>query len=277
MNMLHKIFPNISTKILGLSLVVAIIWWFLLASEATLSNYLFTLFEGLIPLWGGLYGLYLGKKWGFLKSAVGRAVTFLSLGLISWATGTMIFVGYYNLIANVEIPYPSVADAAYIISWPLWSIGMINLSRATGAQYALRNKLGKLVLIVIPIIAIFLSYYLLIAVARAGSIDFSDSGLLKIFFDLAYPIGDIIILTLAVLIYGLSLKYFGGRYRFGIYILLLGFVLNYFADFTFSYTTTVETFYPGGAADLLFTLAMIALSYGVNSLDGRATRMETSL
>ena len=119
--------------------------------------------------------------------------------------------------------------------------------------------------------AILASYYLLIVIARGGSLDFSDSGALKIFFDLAYPIGDIVILTLATLVYGLSFKYFGGQFKFGIYILLLGFILNYFADFAFSYTTTVETFYPGGAADLLFTMAMIALSYGTNYLDSRIT------
>jgi hypothetical protein len=183
----------------------------------------------------------------------------------------MIFVGYYNLIAHIEIPYPSLADVAYILSWPLWSIGMINLSLATGAGYALRNNSGKSILVIIPIIAILASYYLLVVIARGGSIDLSGEGALKAFFDLAYPIGDIVILTLSTVIYGLSFKYFGGQFKMGIYVLLIGFIINYFADFTFSYSTTVSTFYPGGISDLLFTLAMIALSYGTNYLDSRVT------
>lgn len=271
MNFLRRLFPNSSTKTLVLVYIISVIWWLFLdrnAEEVPLSNYLYTLLEGIIPIWGGLYGLSVAKRWGFFSSVIGRSLLFLSFGLISWGIGTIIFVGYYNLFLGVEIPYPSLADVAYIISWPLWGIGMIYLSRATGAKAALHNASGKSVIIIIPVIVIALSYYLLVHVARGGVISASE-GLAKVFFDLAYPIGDVVILTLATLIYGLSFKYFGGKYKFAIYILLLGFVVNYFADFSFSYQTTLETFVPGGLPDLLFTTAMFALSFGVTAIDSR--------
>ena len=110
------------------------------------------------------------------------------------------------------------------------------------------------------------SYYLLITVARGGELDLS-SGIVKVFFDLAYPIGDVVILSFALLIYGLSFKYLGGRYRYAILMLVTGFVLNYFADFAFSWTTTTETFYVAGWVDLLFMAAMTALSIGVVGLN----------
>ncbi len=262
---------NKFTAFLAILYVASLIWWAMLDRSAEVtpaSNYWYTVLEGVFPILGGIYGIILAKKWGFFYSSVGRAIMFLSLGLLSWGVGEMIFSLYYNLLLKVEVPYPSLADAAFIVSWPLWGIGMVNLSRATGAKYALKGATGKLTLVLFPIIIVALSYYLLVTVARGGVIS-SSEGAIKVFFDLAYPVGDVIILTLATLIYGLSFKYFGGKYKIAIYVLLFGFLANYFADFTFSYTTTLETFVPGGTADFLFTLAMFLLAFGVSSLDNR--------
>ncbi len=229
---------------------------------------------GIIPLIGGIYGFLLARRWGGFSSAVGRAVSFLSLGLITWGFGMVIWL-YYNIILGVSVPYPSWADASFVISWPLWAIGIINLSRATGAKFELRKMEGKILLFVIPAVIIAISYYLLVVVARGGVLTMPDSTLspfmnqLKLFFDLAYPIGDVVILSLSILIYGLSFKYFGGLYRTAIYIVLAGFIANYFADFTFSYTTTLTTYYNGSLADVLFTMTMTLLSMGIVLLDPR--------
>ncbi len=276
MNLLQRIFPNISTKLLFAVYVISLVWWAFLdrdAAETPISNYFYTLIEGIIPIWGGIYGLFLAKKWGFFTSVIGRAISFLSAGLISWGVGQIIFAGYYNLFMHVEVPYPSLADAAFVISWPLWGAGMIYLSRATGVKYGLKNFAGKSSLVIFPLIVIALSYFLLVTVARDGVIS-SSGDFIKVFFDLAYPIGDVVILTLATLIYGLSFKYFGGKYKIAIYILLAGFVINYFADFMFSYKTTLGTFVVGGSADFLFTAAMFALAFGVNSIDSRVLSRE---
>lgn len=268
------IFPNKQTKFLGLVFIAALIYWVWINANHFVDsshNYLFGLFLGLLPLLGGLLAIPLAKQWGLLKSAVGKAILFLALGLCSWGVGTLIFA-YYNLVLQVEVPYPSLADAAYVISWPLWGIGIVSLSRATGAHFGLRKKGGKAILLVVPLIVIALSYYFLATVARGGALtDLAEEGL-KVFFDLAYPIGDVVILTLATVIYGLSYKYFGGKYRYAIYLILAAFVLNYLADFSFSYTTTVETFYVAGWVDLIFLATMFALSTGVNLMDPLSIR-----
>ena len=263
---------NLVIKILILDYCLAIALvttLFFQGITTSLANDLYgVLFLGFIPVLGGVNGLMISKHWGSFKSAVGRAVIFLSLGLIAWGLGTFIFSGVYNFLLHIEVPYPSFADVGYILALPLWAIGVIQLSRATGAKYGLRSSGGKIILLVIPAAIIAISYYLLIVVAREGAFTFSDSSSLpKVFFDLAYPIGDVLILTLATLIYGLSYNYFGGIYKKAIYIILFGFVILYFADFLFSYTTTLEIWYPADWVDLLFTTAMLALSIGVNMLD----------
>ena len=122
----------------------------------------------------------------------------------------------------------------------------------------------------VPILVIVFSYYFLVTIARQGIVStYEDS--LKTFFDLAYPIGDIVILSIALLIFGLSYNYFGGIYKKAIYFILLAFIVNYFADFTFSYSTSLGSYYNGSLADVLFVLTMTILGTGIALLDPRHT------
>ena len=212
-------------------------------------------------------GLKKAKSWGLFKSSMGKSIIFLSAGLLTWAIGEFIW-SYYNFFLNADVPYPSWADASFIISWPLWTIGIFYLGHATGAKFGLRNIGGKVFLGIVPIITFIVSYYFLVTVARGGSLTTGD-GPFKIFFDIAYPLWDVIILTFALLIYGLSFKYLGGKYKWPVLVTLFGFVVNYIADFGFSYTTTVGTFYNGCWVDLMFTSAMFFLSFGVTSFDSK--------
>ncbi|OGZ66667.1 MAG: hypothetical protein A3C50_02155 [Candidatus Staskawiczbacteria bacterium RIFCSPHIGHO2_02_FULL_43_16] len=268
--LLHRIFIALMSLV-----YLFFIGWFLklwLNGQTQGVENLWTNFYGIIPLAGGIYGLVISRHWGGLKSSVGRAVVFLSLGLVTWGIGIAIWI-FYNLVLGTEVPYPSWADAGFILSWPLWGMGAVYLSRATGAQFGLKNKGGKLVLFIVPVVIIGFSYYFLVTVARGGILlDLSEWSLLKIFFDLAYPIGDIVILTLAMLVYGLSYKYFGGKYRYAIYLILLAFAFNYLADFTFSYTTTIESYYNGSLADALFATTMFTLSAGIAMLNPAVLR-----
>lgn len=245
--------------------VVMVIWWIFINANGlvgTSQNFYFGALLGVLPIAGSIFGFLNARKWGNFKSAIGQAIWLISLGLLTWGIGTLIFA-YYNIVLQVEVPYPSIADSAYILSWPLWIFGMIRLSKATGAKYGLRLSGGKLILLAVPALVVLISYYLLVFVAREGVIVFTDVEKYKLFFDLAYPLGDVVILTVALLIYGLSFKYLGGIYKKSIYMILASFVLMYFADFAFSYTTTVDTFYTANWVDLLFTVTFFTLSVGV--------------
>lgn len=250
--------------------VALLLWWLvgaLFDVRDTPFNNGFAFAYGVMPIMGGILGYLEARKWGLTKSALGKALLFLSAGLITWGIGETIY-SYYNFFLGVEVPYPSWADASFILSWPLWSMGVFFLSQATGAKFGLKSLTGQLQLVLIPIIAIAISYYLLIIVARGGTLDLSlDGGLLKVFFDLAYPIWDVVIITMALVIYGLSFRYLGGFFKWPVLITLLGFAINYLADFGFSYTTTVGTHYNGSWVDLLFTASMFTLSFGINSFN----------
>ena len=266
---------NTFSKILTFFYVGLLVWWLAIFARGiseTTENYLYSFAYGLMPLACGLIGLRNSFLWGGLKSLTGKSITFLSLGLLAWAVGNLVWA-YYNLVLKIPVPYPSLADIIFIQSFPLWAIGIFFLSKVTGMVFSLRRVKGKVVLFAIPVIAIVVSYYLLFTVARGGAVD-TESGALKLFLDIAFPVWDVIILTLALLVFGLSLNFLGGRFRWPITILLMGFGVNYIADFSFSYTTTLDTFFVGSWVDLIFATAMFLISLGVVLLDPRSIASE---
>lgn len=248
-----------------------LIWWASINTKGlvdTTQNFYYGVSLGILAILGGISGIFVSKDWGMFSSKIGKALIFISTGFITWGIGTLV-IGYYNIAQGQSYPYPSLADVAYIISWPLWLFGMINLSKATGARYQLKNATGKLLAFIIVVIAILLSYYLLFQVARGGEFAIDKESYLRLFFDFAYPVGDIVILTSALLLVGLSFNYLGGMLKTPILLILTGFVINYIADIIFTYTNTIGTFYVAGWVDLVYTTAFFLLGLGVSLFDQR--------
>ena len=220
----------------------------------------------ILPILGGIIGIKNSLGWGGIRSVVGRSSLSLALGLTAWGMG-MVFWNYYLFFANVEIPYPSLADLGYALGLVFFAIGIFSLSRAIGIRYALRNKKGKILIFLIPAIVILISIHLLNNVARGGILVDPSGSYLKLFFDLLYPLGDVVLLTMTSVLYFISKDFLGGRYKSSILILFAGFLVFYVADFGFSYTTTVETYYNGHFVDFLFATTMFILSLGLSMLD----------
>lgn len=263
-----KIISNLKVKIVIVSFLIMLLWWVFINLnnlQNVNQNFLYGAGLGLISVIGAVVGILNAKKWGFFKSSMGKAVLFLSIGLLTWGIGTLLFA-YYNMFLQVDIPYPSFADLFYIISWPLWALSIFHLSKATGARFQLNNSVGKLLVVIVPIIAIVFSYYILIIVARDGVV-VSSTNPLKTFFDLVYPIGDVVILTATLLIYTLSFNFLGGFFKWPIILILLGFAFNYISDFNFVFGVTKGTYFVANWVDLLYTVSFFLLGLGVSMAD----------
>ena len=256
-----------SSFLLGFSVLMFIYWIGIQISNIKdlPINLLYSFSTAVLAFIGGIMGLLVSRHWGGSKSSVGKAVLLMSLGTTSWSLGNFVW-SFYNFVLHLEMPYPSLADLGYTLAVPLWAIGVFYLSQATGAKFSLRKLKGRMLLVLLPLVAAVFSYYFLFVIARDSSIEV-EGGLLKIFLDFYYPLGDWVILTMSFLLFGLSLKYLGGRFRLPVFITLLGFVIMFLADFFFSYTTTVGTYYNGNFPDLLFAVAMFVISFGVVSFD----------
>lgn len=267
MNTIKKI-PN-SVLLLAACYVPVLVWWVNLTLRGvseTGENYIFGIILGLLTIICGVTGLTKSKDWGYFSSNIGRFIIFLSSGFIAWGIGTLI-IGYFNIALDQVYPYPSIADLAYILSWPLWFIGMLNLYRATGAHSKFKETKGKLIALLIIIFALSASYYFLFILARGGMISIANENLIRIFFDFAYPVGDAVIITTSLLLFGLSIKYLGGFFRTPILLIIFGFILNYVADIIFTYINTIGTYSVGNWVDMLYATVFFILGIAVNLFD----------
>lgn len=254
--------------IIGAYLAATVFWIYFLIKTGYTSNELGLYLQiplAIVPFLGGVFGLLKARKWGFSRSIMGRSLIGLSAGMLTWSMG-MVLWNYYIFFTEVEIPYPSFTDMFFILSWPLWAYGVYELSKVAGAGFGLRLKNGKWIFLLIPFLVALFSYYLLFVVARGGQIDL-ESGGLKLFVDLFYPLGDIVIFTSIALAYSLSRKFLGGTYKPAIILLFSGFVLNYLTDFIFAYTTTIGTYFNGHFVDFMYTTTMFILAFAINIFD----------
>src|SRR3990167_3663528 len=113
---------------LTLYFLVITIWWikFNFFSSFETEGYWYNVSYGFMALFGALYGSRSYKKWGGLKTLVGKALFLLSLGLFAeWLAN--ITWGYFNIVQKVEVPYPSIADLFFFSIIPIYSIAILLL------------------------------------------------------------------------------------------------------------------------------------------------------
>lgn len=226
-------------------------------------NYLYSFLFGLFPFFGGIIGMVKSKIWGRFESSLGKSVFYTSLGLFLWGMGETIW-SYYNFVVHQPAPYPSIADLGFAPSIVFWVIGVIYLTKASGASVAFRkSKLAKVFTVIVPPLLLWASYYLLVTKARGGVLVPQGETKLKVILDIAYPFGDFSALTIATVILGLSFKYFGGFFKVSIISILLGLGVMFFGDMVFSYTTTVQSYYNADWGDLILTAGVFLMSFGI--------------
>lgn len=256
---------NVAQKTcLGFFVLLCVFWLALFTTGTTegFYNYLYSFLFGLIPLVGGAIAIAEAHLWGNFKSAVGKAVLLVGVGVFLWGLGETIW-SYYNFVLNVAAPYPSLADVGFAPSIFFYGLGAIYLSKATGAKFGLRSHYAKLFALLAPFFIFALAYYLLVVVARDDVLIPEGDKDLKAFLDVAYPLGDFVGLTISVVVSGLSFKYLGGKYLTDIVAILLGLGVMFVADTIFSYTTTVGTYYNADFGDLILTLGTFLLTFGI--------------
>lgn len=265
---------NVYQKIIAAYFVAMVVLWaglFITKHKSGDWNYWYSFLFGLIPLVGGVMGVFRARLWGGLKSTLGRAIFFVSFGLILWGFGETIW-SYYNFFRHVAAPYPSLADIGFAPSIFFWALGAAYLSVATGALFALKKShLTKFLVLLAIVVLCVPSYYIQIHVARGGVLIPKGETVLKTVLDITYPFGDFLALIFAAIVYVLSRRYFGGIYRRAVIYLLSGLAVMYCADSVFSYTTTKGTYYNADWGDLLLALGLFLITYGILAFASKPT------
>lgn len=237
-------------------------WWIyidLFNFKETYINYWFGFVYAIIALIGTFIGLIASGKWGGYKSYVGKGIIFLSLGLLGEWFGQTIW-SYYNIIARLEVPYPSIADIGYFSIIPFYGLGMIYFARASGIKFSLSKIDGKIKAILIPVIMVSISYFLFL---RNLNMDFTHP--IRTFLDFGYPLGEAITISIALLTYIVSVKTLGGKMRARILFIIFALFFQYITDYIFLYKAADGTYFNGGFTDLMYATSFTIMAIGLIS------------
>lgn len=249
------------TYFVVIAYLVILGWYFVIRSSGSENNYLFNWSYGLIALVSAIYAWRIATKyWGGLKSTMGKLIIFLGVGLFAQWVGLQIWT-YYNVIAKVEVPYPSLADIGYFGLVPAYGVAALMLSKVTGVRFSLRSLSGRIVILLIPLVALAAAFFLFVR-----DVGFEDSSPLRIFFDLAYPIGEIIPAAIALVVLLLTGGIMGGRMRSRMFMLILAFSVQFFTEYFFLYQSGQGTYINGGTADLFYATSYAVMGLSIAAL-----------
>jgi diguanylate cyclase (GGDEF)-like protein len=189
--------------------------------------------------------MWVGSAMCLLAAAVRRRErgpwALIGLGLLLWSGGDLVWTLWLGDLENP--PYPSVADGLYLGSYAAIYAGLLVLLRARlrpihPAQW-LDGAVGGLAAAAVVAALVFPA---LAGVTEGDTIDVA--------FNLAYPVCDVLLLTLIVMAFGLN------RWRIDRSWLLLGLgqLANVVADAVFSYQSAIGTYVAGSWVDTLWPL-----------------------
>ena len=257
--MWKTLFRNNYTYII-LSLFLFETLWFVRILSFNLTDteeaYFFNWTYGFIAITGALIGIEISiKKWGGWKSLIGRALILLPVGLLSQAFGVQIWF-YYNVITRQNVPYPSLADFGFFGLIPAYAYGSYLLAKAAGGRFSLQNTNSRILAVVIPAIALVLSYVLFLK-----NIGFDLSHPIKLFLDVGYPLGEIVPVSIALFMLTLTRNLLGGKMKKRIIFLVAAFFFQFLTEYVFLYTAGAGTYVNGGINDYMY-----ATSYTIMSL-----------
>lgn len=242
---------------------ILVLWWLkinLFSHDITAEHYFFNLSYIVFNLLGGIGGLIIAhEKWGGFSSHIGKGLAFLSFGLLGQGFGLIIWT-FYNLVLQVGVPYPSLADIGYFSLIPFYALAMLNFAQASGAKFALQKLSGQLKIIIIPLIILILCYAFFL---RNIGLDLTNP--LKTFLDFAYPFGEAITVSLGLITFTLSRGLLGGSMKRRVEYIIIALVFQFITEFTFLYTAAQGLYFNASFVDLMYATSYFLMTLAILS------------
>ena len=194
---------------------------------------------GLAMVGLSLLGIRLHKPSGWLPWLI------LTLGQLAWVVGDIIWTVYQ---VNGEDPFPSIADASYLLAYPLLAVGLFIAIRR---RVAGGDRAGLLdgAILATGAVVVWWSFVLGPLVAT------SDPDPLSFAIGVAYPIGDLLLIGMAL---GLLMTPGAKSLSFAFLVANLGLVLV--GDLVFNLQTIDGTYVDGGPLDAVWLAAYTAFA-----------------
>ena len=212
----------------------------------------------MFPVGAALIALYTSRIYGF-KSANGRAILLIAVGLTCWAVGEIIWYISYNFNVGSDT-VPSPADVFYLLSYPFLGAGIYQGFVAAGVNLkTVKKSLLAIVLSVSLVLTILVAYFMVYQ-AYDPTADVSTNIL-----NLTYGLVDLVLVIGSLFTILVANEYKGGKLALFWKIITAGFFLYLISDilnamYQVQYMDSIK---PYVYIDLLYTASYIILAFGM--------------
>jgi diguanylate cyclase len=175
----------------------------------------------------------------------------LSASCAAWAAGEAVW-SYYELVRGIEVPFPSLADIGFLAAAPLTMAGLWFLPGVRGGQvWRLRGLLDGL------LVAGALFFGSWVTVLQPLFHD-HQVGLLSRAVSLAYPISDVVVASLVVMVANRCAT----THKLSLAFVMAGLLSFAAADSSFAYLSATNSFGLGNALDVGWFAGYLLLGLG---------------
>ncbi len=192
---------------------------------------------------------------GLMRRTERPAWLALGAGMVSWSAADVTYAILYG--AAAEPPYPSVSDALWLAFYPASYAALLLLVRSRLREFTASLWLDGL-------IGAFAAAAIAAALVFQPVLASTEGGVGAVATNLAYPLGDLLLIALVVGVFGL------GGWRPGREWLLIGIVVVAIADSIYAYEVAVGSYAEGTWLDTLWPASSILLAAAAWSRPTRA-------
>lgn len=200
-----------------------------------------------------------------------------ALGLISWVSGLWIYT-YSYYVANADLPYISMADVFYLMSYPLMIWGAVSLLRLL-VRTLERTEWLALAATGTAFTFLMVPYVILPTIEGVGALT-----PLEALVTVLYPVMDAVVF---LLLFPLFLAFRKGVIGLSFALIASGAALYTLGDIALTYVNLTTGYYDGHPLDLLLFSGCILVGYGFwrrqsdmksvlfdKDMDGRAIKLD---
>jgi len=186
------------------------------------------------------------------RSSAGRTTwALLAASSFAWGAGEVVWC-FYALIKNVPVPFPSLADVGFLAAVPLAIAGLLLYPRGPRRRVArVREVLDGCI---IATSLLFASW----ATVLGHLYRSHQGGVVKQVISLAYPMSDVIMVSLVVILIART----GRTSRMRLALVMAGVVAFAVSDSAFSYLTEVNSYSGGSFLDTGWVAGYLLIALG---------------
>jgi hypothetical protein len=240
------------TFALGATLSAAAALLFLIWVTTDLGGARTTLCVDDLGQWVAAWGAALVCGVAACRVSTGRATWALfAASSFAWGAGEAIWC-YYALLRNTPVPFPSLADVGFLVAVPLAFAALLVVPG--GLRSGAVRFQGLMDGCIIATSLLFASWATILGPLYRAH----QGGLLKQTISLAYPMSDVVMVTLVVILIAR-----GGRpVRVQLALVMAGVLAFAVADSSFTYLTEVNSYTGGSFLDTGWVVGYLLIGLG---------------